>query len=58
MINLQSINKWTTYILFSNWRDAQTNDFLIQNNSSFMKGKDKKSKNIDQSTVIAKELFF
>jgi hypothetical protein len=57
MINLQSMDKWTTYILFSNWMDAQTNNFLIQNSSSFMKGQNQKSQKRDQSIVIAKQLF-
>jgi len=57
MINLQSVDKWIRYILFSNWIDAQTNNFFIQNSSSFMKGQDQKSQKIDQSMVIAKELF-
>jgi len=57
MINLQSADKWTTYILFSNSIDAQTSNFLIQNSSSFTKGKGQKSEKIDRSTVIVKELF-
>jgi 6-phosphogluconate dehydrogenase len=57
MINLQSISKWKTYILFSNWMDAQSSNFLIQNSSSFMKGQDQKSQKRDRSTVIAKQLF-
>jgi hypothetical protein len=57
MINLQAVDKWTTYILISNYMDAQTGNFLKQNSSSFMKGEDQKSEKIDRSTVIAKALF-